>query len=113
MAWVPRGYVTFSAACYRLLTLWRVSKLTGSGASSPPSRGNPIPICKVLTCTSIICAHVDRLSSELCVDWATLLSVSATLDRSKLEGTHGGEAGGAEEVCRGIAGTHPCARARE
>ena len=78
MAWVPRGYVTFSATCYRLLTLWRVSKLTGSGASSPPSRGNPIPICKVLTYTSIICAHVDRLSSELCVDWATLLSVSAT-----------------------------------
>ena len=75
-----RGYVTFSAACYRLLTLWRVSKLTGSGASSPPSRGNPIPICKVLTCTSIICAHVDRLSSELCVDWATLLSVSAMLN---------------------------------
>ena len=75
-----RGYVTFSATCYRLLTLWRVSKLTGSGASSPPSRGNPIPICKVLTCTSIICAHVDRLSSELCVDWATLLSVSATLN---------------------------------
>ena len=23
-------------------------------------------------------AHVNRLSSELCVDWATLLSVSAT-----------------------------------
>ena len=75
-----RGYVTFSATCYRLLTLWRVSKLTGSGASSPPSRGNPIPICKVLTCTSIICAHVDGFSSELCVDWATLLSVSATLN---------------------------------
>ena len=79
MAWVPRlryvlGYLL------RLLTLWRVSKLTGSGASSPPSRGNPIPICKVLTCTSIICAHVDRLSSELCVDWATLLSVSAMLN---------------------------------
>ena len=55
MAWVPRlryvlGYLL------RLLTLWRVSKLTGSGASSPPSLGNPIPICKVLACTSIICA---------------------------------------------------------
>ena len=28
------------------------------------------------------------------MDWATLLSVSATLDWSKLEGTHGGEPGG-------------------
>ena len=25
------------------------------------------------------------------MDWETLLSVSATLDRSKLEGMHGGE----------------------
>ena len=25
-------------------------------------------------------AHVNRLSSELCVDWATLLSVSAMLN---------------------------------
>ena len=39
-------------------------------------------------------AHVDRLSSELCVDWATLLLVSATLNRCKLEGMHGGEPGG-------------------
>ena len=27
------------------------------------------------------------------MDWETLLSVSATLDRSKLEGMHGGEPG--------------------
>ena len=84
MAWALRllcvlGYVL------RLLTMWRVSKLTGPGVSSPPSRGSPIPICKVLHAPPqyglyVDWAHVDRLSSELCVDWATLLSVSATLN---------------------------------
>jgi len=39
-------------------------------------------------------AHVDRLSSELCVDRAMLLLVSATLNWCKLEGMREGEPGG-------------------